>query len=342
MRAALGLAVCVLASCCARSAAPASQEMPREDAATPFERKTTMSHDDAGAPPAIPLPTVLVEAAPRYMIGFPFVVAVTYENHLDQVDFYKLPDLGLLDAPWGIGLHLVPTSGGAPYDLKPGMSQDEFAHGVALNQGERRRMLQDLSNFGVWVPGTGPRAGSAIQPGTYRMTLVLQQVKATTTSNPVTIEILDPTPADAQEAARLRKLGHTGFDNGGWKAFLSSNWSTVVPSPSLSFEAQRQLALHLFLHRAFYGPEPVARVDESLLGRVTEAHLGAEVAALRYEIAAAKGDPGAKQLSADLLSRWPGLGHRVAAGGGLLAQGRRAYGAEKTHLRPPPSTPYAP
>jgi hypothetical protein len=293
-----------------------------------------MTQEDAGAPAPEPLPKLTMEAAPRYLVGFPFVVAVTYENHLQDVEYYTLPDLSLWSAPWGIGLHLVPVGGGVPYDLEPSHSHGEFREGVPLREGETRRMLLDLSNFGIWLP-PGSSLGPRIEPGTYRMTLILKD-GGTTTSNPVTVEIVEPDAADAAEAARLRRLGNKGFDNGGWKPFLTSNWTTVVPAPALSFEAQRQLAFYLFLHRAFYGPDPVAGLDESLLGRVTEPSLAADVAAARYEIHAARHAPDARQTLDALLARWPGMRPHLFPGPDLvgkptplpLAWGRLAFGPD--------------
>jgi hypothetical protein len=339
---ALGLALWVIAvTCCVRGAASTSQEPSRQDGGALSEGKTTMSHDDAGAPDPIQMPKLLLEAAPRYLVGFPLVVAVTYDNRSNPVEFYRLPDLDLLfptsASSGNIGLHLAPLAGGAPVDLGPRYPRRETEPGAQLGEGEQRRMALDLSNFGL-----------SLQPGTYRLTLTLRSGKETTTSNPVTVELAAPTPDDAQEAARLRRLGAGARDNGSWAPFVSHNWNTVVLSPSLSFEAQRQLALHLFLHRAFYGPEPVGRIDDSLLQRIAEPSLAAEVAALRYEILAARGAPDAKQVLDDMLARWPGMRYRFAPREDRLGQpvpaplafGRRVFGAEKEHLRPPPFMPY--
>ena len=367
---ALGLVVGVIAlGCCVRGRGGSTNHEPTwTDAGTTDAGTTDAGTMDAGTTdagtrdggtitvsndvetPEVQLPKLLVEAAPRYLIGFPLVIAVTYDNRSNSEGFNLLPELNILDMPWGIwgiGFQLTPLGGGAPVKVEPGSYRDEFPHGIEIEAGEQRRMLLDLSNFGVTLPSQfGP---PLLQPGTYRFTLTRRDLfYGMTTSNPVTVELASPTPEDAQEATRLRKLGLTVFDNGGWKAFIKSNWSTVVPSPSLSFEAQRQLALHLFLHRAFYGPEPVAKLDEALLQRITEPSLAADVAAFRYEIHAARGAPDAKHLLDDLLARWPGMHYRFVPqkdrlGGTIpleLAHGRRSFGAEGAGRQTHPSIPY--
>jgi hypothetical protein len=347
------LCLCALGAC--RAGVPALEQPPQADAGTPPERKTTMSQHDASVSDPDPMPKLALEAAPRYLIGFPLVVAVTYDNRSGQTDFFLLPDVNLLSAPWGIGLSLAPLSGGAAVEIRPGSSHEEIPHGIGLKPGEARRMLLDLSSFGIALPPESTKAypnlgPSLLQPGKYRLTVILRGAgsEETTSSNPVTVEIVEPEPADAMEATRLRGLGVHGFDSGGWQGFLASNWNAVVPSPSLSFEAQRQLALHLFLHRAFYGPEPVARLDEALLGRITEPSLAADVAAFRYEIHAARGAPDAKPMLDDLLARWSGMRWRFAErkdalGHPLplaLADGRRLYGAESPRAQHPGQSPY--
>lgn len=322
---------------------PASTDGGR-DAGAAHDEGVTMSQDADGH--GVELPKVYVEAAPRYLLGFPLFLAVTYDNPGADVDFYMLPELDLFNMPWGIGFHLAPTSGGAPVDLKAGRLDPELeteTHGsvraVPLAPHEKRRMLLDLSNFGVVLPPEAHLGPALLQPGTYRLTLVLRQGKETTSSSPVTVELAAATPEDAREAARLRTLGGRPPDTGSWGPFLTSNWSTVIPSPSLSLDAQRQLALHLFLHHAFYGPEPIAKLDEPLLGRITEPSLAADVAAFRYESLTARGAPDAKQALDDLLARWPGMRWRTAPGQGLLAAGRTTFGAEAPG-RPHASLPY--
>jgi hypothetical protein len=117
-----------------------------------------------------------------------------------------------------------------------------------------------------------------------------------------------------------------------------------VTPPALSPEAARQLALHLFLHRAFYGPDPVARVDTAPLKSITGPVMGTEAALLELEILAARNDlPGFAALSRSLLARWPGLRYRLERferGQGLLAAGRKTFGAEAQFVRPPATRPY--
>ncbi len=154
-----------------------------------------------------------------------------------------------------------------------------------------------------------------------------------------------PSADDAGEAARLRRLGRSPVDTGAWAPFLRDNWNTVKIQPSLGAEARRQLGLHLFLHRAVYGPEPVTAIDPSPLAAITEPSLAGEVGALRYELLAARNDPSARRARAALLHAYPGLATRANAvdhGEGELAVLRRSVGASKRHIRPPPRRPYVP
>jgi hypothetical protein len=164
----------------------------------------------------------------------------------------------------------------------------------------------------------------------------------------VTVELVEPSPTDAAEATRLRKLAKSDYgDTGEWRWFLNRNWNTVVPSPALSFDAQRQLALHLFLHRAAYGPDVVAKLDEKLLDRITEPFLAADVAAFRYEIHAARHSPDAKALFETMVGRWPGVKWRFEQKDVLdkpvpfpLARQRAMWGAASYSSKPPDPPPY--
>ena len=273
VRAARALCLCALGAC--RAGVPALEQPPQVDAGTPPERKTTMSQDEAGAPDPIPSPKVLLEAAPRYLIGFPLVVAVTYDNRSGPTEFFLLPSLDLrLDALLGHRPNLAPAgrrrAGVEPHagHLDPPTSW-RWNRTASLRSaklgGTRKseRMLLDLSSFGVAAPARGdgeghfPKLGPALlQPGKYRLTVTLRGAgsKEATASNPVTVEIVAPEPADAcggDAAAHASAPGHGLRQRGMVARFLASNGNAVVPSATLSFEAQRQLALHLFLHRAY-------------------------------------------------------------------------------------------
>ncbi|HYV46597.1 MAG TPA: hypothetical protein VFA20_17145 [Myxococcaceae bacterium] len=319
----LAVAVMILAACSARESAagpPAGKDGGKAMA------ETEATDED--------LPVLKLEAAPRYLIGFPMVVALTYENRSKDAEFYHLPPMGLLATRGAIRAQLEPSGGGAPVIARFAPEEEE-AQGLAVEAGKSVRGLADLSN-----------AGTPLAPGAYRLTLVLTRGKKQRTSNAVPVELVAPSEADAQEAARLRKMGSPRADTGAWAPFLSNNWATVTVAAGLSAEARQRLALHLFLHRAAYGPDPVAKIDPSALAAVaTDPLLKPEAAVLRYELLAARRNPSAAAARAVALQASPGVAGRLAAvdqGDGEIASLRRSVGAERQHLKPPATQPYVP
>lgn len=278
------------------------------------------------------MPLVTIETAPRHLLGFPFLVALTYENKSKETEFYALPKGDLLASRVDITLRLEPKAGGAPFVTR--FAKPEEPHGLTLLPGHALRVLFDLSN-----------TGSKLPLGAHRLTMTLVSGKERRESNAVDVDIVAPSGADEAEATRLRKMGGARLDTGAWRPFLADNWATVTPSPSLSAEAKGALALHLFLHRVAYGPEPLSKADVASLAAITDASLQGEVAALRYELLSARHDPGAAAARAALQKAYPGLVWRCDAvdrGEGALLILRRSVGAEKTHLRAPPNKPYVP
>jgi hypothetical protein len=226
----------------------------------------------------------------------------------------------------------APKQGGAAVEAR--FSRPEEPEGITLLPGHAARSLVDLSNL-----------ATRIAPGVYQVTLTLQRGARSRASNAVEIELAALADADAAEATRLRKLGRSPVDAGAWAPFLRDDWNTVTVSPSLGAEARRALALHVFLHHAVYGPDKVAAIDPAPLVAITEPSLAAEVAALSYELLAARRDAGAKGARDAMLKAYPGLAERAATvdhGTGTIASLRRNVGAEKRHLKPPANFPYVP
>jgi hypothetical protein len=204
---------------------------------------------------------------------------------------------------------------------------------MTLAPDERKRMALDLSNFGL-----------DIQPCKYRLTLTLHIDGYSQQSNSVEVEFITPSLEDMAEATRLRRLGVSPVDTGAWAPFLERNWNTVQVSPELSSDAARQLAIHLFLHRAFYGPDDVAQQDISALRTLDGPIVSAEVSVLEFEIINASSDAIARdRLSQAILSQWPGLNYRlqqILQDRGLLTTGRRLFGADRKFVEPPVWYPY--
>jgi hypothetical protein len=278
------------------------------------------------------MPAIVIEAPPRYLSGFPMPVAVTWENRAKEAEFYAIPALDLLTTQADVRARFSPKPGGPPVEAH--FSRPEEPEGITLAPGHAARLLVDLSNL-----------AARIAPGAYELTLTLQRGPRSRSSNIVDIELVAPSDADAAEARRLRKLGRSPVDAGAWAPFLRDDWNTVTASRTLGAEARRALALHLFLHHAAYGPEKVAAIDPTPLAAIVEPSLAAEVAALRYELLAARHDAGARAARDAMLKAYPGLAERAAAvdrGEGEIALLRRNVGAEKRHLKPPATLPYVP
>jgi hypothetical protein len=277
-------------------------------------------------------PNIVLEAEPRYLLGFPMLVAVSYDNTGSQTQYLALPELGFWVANGAFGLNFEPVGVGTPLSIgaTPVEMDDK---GMVLNPGEVMRMPLDLSNF---VTG--------LKAGTYKLTFSLVGGPHVRSSQPVQVVIEAPGAADTAVAEKLRGMADIPMDAGAWGPFLRKNWNTVLPVGGLSAQAQRQLRLHLFLHRAFYGPETPGQLDYSPLKVLDGPVLEPEVQLLMLEgLAAAKGAAGAQKQGAALVAKWPGLARRVAeilAGRGVIAVGRSTFGRDARRLRPPATLPY--
>lgn len=256
-------------------------------------------------------PQLLLASATYYLIGFPLLVAVTYDNTNGDMEFFGLPDLDLYSAPSRIGIDLVPVHGGSAVHIAP-RRPEEAEGGTPLHIGESRRMTFDLSNFGI-----------SLVPGTYRLIVTLREGSLTLRSNEVSLELAAAKPDDEAEARRIRAATRTSMDTGAWGRFLASDHQTAAPK--LSDEARRQLALHLFLHHALHSTEPIATLDEMALSSVGEPSLQSEVEALRYEILSARRDPTAEILRSELINKAPGMRHRVEGVERTIADGRNRF-----------------
>jgi hypothetical protein len=331
---ALALWISLVAALPACDRASAGPKAPPE-AATGKRDAPMPSAPQSNNPDDAKLPHVKLLAAPRYFLGLPLVVSVTFENRSRDTEFYLLPPLDLTFSRGGdLTVTFVPVgdSGKALTARFPKGEEDE--EGFELRPGEKQQRVCDLSNLGI-----------SLEPGVYSLTLTLRSRSWSEVSNPVKVELLPLSDADAQEAARLRRLGKAPFDTGAWAPFLRDNWNTVEVSPAFDPEARKQLELHLFLHRALYGPDPLAALDLSPLTSLREPHIEGEVAALRYELLRARKDPNAKAARSALVQGFPELEYRAQAvdrGEGPLASCRKAFGAERQLLRPPASWPYKP
>lgn len=272
------------------------------------------------------LPTVAVEAESRYVLEFPILIAITLRNETTDTDFLNLPDLGLFSTIDSLAVNLKMKEGTQQLRLGPTFwSRDENLFRTELMVGEKKRMLIDLSQF-----------GQAMSPGRYELSVSLfSRHDVFRTSAAREVEFIAPSEAERSETSRLRRLGLRGnaIDYGSWQSFLTNNPNTVAVSKAISDKGFNQLALHLCLHRAAYGPENLAQISLDVFRKLSGPVLLPEAAALEYELLAARGNE--TQLHAarsSMLDRWPELKARldgIDKGAGILTTLRKGYGAEK-------------
>jgi hypothetical protein len=335
--AAWAAAACVL-SCSALSAAhgDSSSDKTKRAASGHHEKESPVTDEPAPVlADADRSPFVEIQAAPRYFIGLPIVISVTWDNRSPEAEFLRMPPLNLLFMQGGrIHVELVPT-GPEGAALETGFSAgEEGSPVVALGKLEKRQMVCDLAN-----------TGDHFEPGSYDLVLKVNGGGGWRSSNTVHTVLSNLTDRDAAEATRLRRLGDASFDTGAWAPFLTRNMNTVTVAPTLAPAARAQLALHLFLHRAMWTPGPLAKIDPSSLEAIAGANVDGEVAVLKYELAHARKDPAAATARHELLARFPGLGHRLTEidhGKGTLARYRELDGVEQTFEHPPAHWPYRP
>jgi hypothetical protein len=287
-------------------------------------------------PNEVMIPAIAIKAEAEYVLGFPVLIAVILRNETADTDYLDLPELGVLFPIDSVAVEIEAVGGGPAVLLGPSFEfREQALFRTELMAGAGTRMLIDLSQF-----------GQPFKPGRYTLKLsIFERARVSRTSSPVNVEFLEPSAPERAEAARLRRLGLSAnaVDSGSWRPFLTSNWNTVSVSPSVGAIASRQLALHLALHRAAYGPEPLALIPVDTFRKLQGAVLSAEAALLEYEIVAAHGDRvEIDRVRSGILGAWPDLRLRLAAidrGEGLLRTLRTGYGVERA--RPLPGTrPY--
>src|SRR4051794_6355472 len=91
------------------------------------------------------VPAVILEAEPRYLLGFPMVVAVTYDNSGSATQFLRLPELTYWTNKGRFAINFEPVGQGVPLEAKANPPRPE-APGMVLEPGEAVRMPMDLSN----------------------------------------------------------------------------------------------------------------------------------------------------------------------------------------------------
>ena len=293
-------------------------------------------------------PSVTIEAADRYLIGLPIIVAVICENTTDRMTYYFLPDCNPFTPPRPFTFTLKRQHSGEIIAF-PEASLPEgegLPAGFTLEPREARRMLCDLSLY-----------NRSLTTGAYQLEATYHTQQDVAEARPVDIEMAEPPPADEPVLNLLRSVNDMGKMS--WGHFVRYNWRTIYtrrPAPKeeiaegravdatgLSKEGREALALHLFLHRATYGTNKIAALDPSHTDAFARGPLEGEAAVLRYEILVARDDPSVEKERAKIVEQFPGLKWRVEAvenRDGRLTRLRRIYGAEQDFMTEPEFFPY--
>ncbi len=288
-----------------------------------------------------------LEVFPEYRVGFPTIVAVTCYNPTPYRTYYHLPSMDLWTAPGPVAFTLV-AEDGRRIDIPAVASREDdgFLGRFTLAPGASRRMLVDISN-----------RTCRVSPGRYKLEARYRLFKGSATAQPVSITLVEPDEQDAAIAARLRV--QNDLQESSWGHFILYNWRTIYTRPpvpwdeivslravdasALSEAGREALALHLFLHRAVYGPRGVAALNPRVTETFARGPLEGEAALLRLEILTARNDPAAPVERAAILERFPELAWRVEeieTGCGRLADLRQTNGVERIVATKPLFFPY--
>src|SRR4051794_18952677 len=101
-----------------------------------------MKMNAQSAPVSLELPRVVVEAERRYLLGFPLLVAVTFDNANNDSEFYEVPDLSVFYDHGPLGVRLIPVNPGEQFEIRPSLPKDGTAV-IPVFANERKTMVLD-------------------------------------------------------------------------------------------------------------------------------------------------------------------------------------------------------
>lgn len=277
---------------------------------------------------------LVVEAPAVAVLGAPILVAVTVTNPRPERTYLALPPVEWFAVPPPVEFRLVPAEAGPDAEAivlpaREIQRGEGPPRGMLLGPGQSHRALVDLSELAP------PLHAGRWRLGARYFAFPLPPVAAPE----LELEVVEPaTKASAVALARLRARHQDREPS--WNAVLLQNERTIEDDElaDLDPRSRAAVALHLWLHRAAYGPTPVASLDPGTLAGLGVGPLEGEVAVLAHELLTARGDPSAPALASAVVARWPGLAWRIEddlAGQGLVQMLRSVVGAE----RPAPAAP---
>jgi hypothetical protein len=240
--------------------------------------------------------SLTIEVDPQYVTDFPMLAAVEVAND-DDGSWYS--HLAFIDPAAPVGplvLDVSPPLGPSSRIPDDDRARHTEAVGLTLDPHERLRFHVDL---GCWA---------RFPPGVYRLQVIYMSPTTTVVSAPVSFTVVAPSPAERAVAEAL--LGARVGERDAWARFMEDR---VAPPEvrGVSPLVERALAPTLAWHRAVHGPTPVAELDPGHLPSAADGPVAAELAAMRYEILAARNDAGTARVRAAVLATWPGLSWRL-------------------------------
>jgi hypothetical protein len=282
---------------------------------------------------SLPVPKIDFETEAGYLNGFPKFVAFTFVNQPGDGVY-----LALSKIQW------IPESGHSVswrFTSKKNPKRSIFINGTAegcptfkLSDGERRKFIVDISSLVPDLPEDDYNLVATLLLGG----------SAEVSTTPMVFSVRNPSPEDSLQSIRLRQRGNPSGKPCTWTEFLTDNWKTVTGIDKLSDTAWKKCILHFFLHRAFYGPLQTKDLSYDELDGLSESIVFSQAQLLKYEILYAQRKSNeVTAFKESLMELFPGCAADLSIienGDGLLAKGRRLYGAGQELINKPIKMPY--
>ncbi len=272
--------------------------------------------------------TISLELFPIYIMDLPMMIAITIYNPNPKRTYYSLPKIDWFNVPPPVEF-IMENQQGETFTLPvvSTLSREGAPTGFRLAPNQALTILYDLSTISYDIP-----------EGDYTLTATYESMPAPSISSSTSFKLIGLEAKDKLLITQLLKSEN-------WNSFLLSNNRSIHEKElrELNQDTVSGLSLHLFLHRAIYGPDNVADLDTSIFKDLAKGPLKGESSILQHEILLARQDSGANELAEKIIKQWPGLSWRIdenLKGYGRLSTLRKAVGAESLNLSSPDPAPY--
>ena len=269
-----------------------------------------------------------LEVLPHYFADLPMFAGVVLANPDPDCSYEGLPYIDPQGPAGPLALEVIGSQGRSARYPDHERARHTEALGLSLGPASSQRYLVDLGHWTRW-----PAGGYRVRA--HYLTPYFDAVSAA-----VDVSVRATARDDLERVYAM--AGPRMADADAWtELVLDGRRAPALGSVSRS--ASDAIAYPLLLHRVLHGPDSMAELDLHRLEIPAPGPLAPELAAVRYELLRARGDPRCPALRAEILATWPGLAWRLDEaddGEGLLQALRRTYGVESAV--PPQQSPYAP